>query len=700
MKHASCITASLLLLLVCFLFMPLGIVRAEGWYWLLSDSKYSKYFEPSSVYVTHSAETSHGSVATEITAWTKTTYSYEGAKETLDNYGLSGLLPDPAHLSYSLAEVAINPQNRTILYTKEDFYNPQGAVIWSKVDGRVKEITSQQFDEAFYDAIVDSVFGVGEVDRASAKDRWLTLYSHADVDGTQTHVTADTTTMRMKGDNLVFWQWSEHKDADGNVTFAGQSPEAQLAIFKVFSDSTNGASTDTILAALNDALLLDVDVINMSLGSNGGFGREAEGDLTTKYYDLVKASGILLNCSAGNSYSSSQGGAHGDFTSVSDPDTGIISSSSSYDAALSVASVNANETAAFLIGEGRVPYNDVSGHSFTQLLLGSETSKTYEYVMVPNNGDVADYQGLDVTGKIAVVMRGGLSFEQKQLNAAAAGAAGCVIYNNRDGYLLNMSVENYKIPTVCISLSNGQMMANETEKKLTVSSTEKGYVAMSDFSSWGPLPSLSLKPEITAPGGNIYSSLPFAQYGYMSGTSMASPYLAGVAAAALEYVNTLLPGASDTDKQILVNRLLMSTANVLYDEEGVAYSPRKQGSGMVNLAAATTTPAYLYVRGQEKTKIELGDDADQLGVYKLSFVVKNLTGSALSYDVNTQVQTESTTTAGLYIAQKGYVLSADTSAIKVSGGSLSGATVTVPAKGETTVTVTVRLSDADREYLA
>ena len=237
-------------------------------------------------------------------------------------------------------------------------------------------------------------------------------------------------------------------DADGNVTFAGQSPEAQLAIFKVFSDSTNGASTDTILAALNDALLLDVDVINMSLGSNGGFGREAEGDLTTKYYDLVKASGILLNCSAGNSYSSSQGGAHGDFTSVSDPDTGIISSSSSYDAALSVASVNANETAAFLIGEGRVPYNDVSGHSFTQLLLGSETSKTYEYVMVPNNGDVADYQGLDVTGKIAVVMRGGLSFEQKQLNAAAAGAAGCVIYNNRDGYLLNMSVENYKIPTV------------------------------------------------------------------------------------------------------------------------------------------------------------------------------------------------------------------------------------------------------------
>ena len=293
-------------------------------------------------------------------------------------------------------------------------------------------------------------------------------------------------------------------DADGSVTFAGQSPEAQLAIFKVFSDSTNGASTDTILAALNDALLLDVDVINMSLGSNGGFGREAEGDLTTKYYDLVKSAGILLNCSAGNSYSSSQGGAKGDFTSVSDPDTGIISSSSSYDAALSVASVNANETAAFVTAQGRVPYQDVSGHDFTALLLGNDSSRTYEYVMVPNTGDTADYQGLDVTGKIAVVMRGGLSFEQKQLNAASAGAAGCIIYNNRDGYLLNMSVDNYKIPTVCISLANGQMMEAAQEKTLTVSKTEKGSVAMSDFSSWGPLPSLSLKPEITAPGGSIH----------------------------------------------------------------------------------------------------------------------------------------------------------------------------------------------------
>ena len=441
-------------------------------------------------------------------------------------------------------------------------------------------------------------------------------------------------------------------DADGNVTFAGQSPEAQLAIFKVFSDSTNGASTDTILAALNDALLIDVDVINMSLGSNGGFGREAEGDLTTKYYDLVKASGILLNCSAGNSYSSSQGGAHGDFTSVSDPDTGIISSSSSYDAALSVASVNANETAAFLIGEGRVPYNDVSGHSFTQLLLGNETSKTYEYVMVPNNGDVADYQGLDVTGKIAVVMRGGLSFEQKQLNAAAAGAAGCVIYNNRDGYLLNMSVENYKIPTVCISLSNGQMMADETEKKLTVSSTEKGYVAMSDFSSWGVPGSLELKPEITAPGGNIYSLQNGGGYQNMSGTSMASPQVAGMAAVVAQYVRAnKLTEKTGLTARALAQSLLMSTAVPMYQDHGEGkdgyYPVMQQGAGLANVGAATSAGTYILMdkgtnagAADGKVKVELGDDPQRTGEYSFGFTINNLKDIATSFNLSADFFTQ------------------------------------------------------------
>lgn len=487
-------------------------------------------------------------------------------------------------------------------------------------------------------------------------------------------------------------------DEEGNVTFAGQSPEAQLAIFKVFSDSSSGASTDTLLAALNDAILLGVDVINMSLGSSGGFSAEEEGSVINTYYDAVKAYGIILNCSGGNAYSSSYGGAQGDFTSTSDPDTGINGSPGSYDASLAVASINASQTSSFAVGEQNVPYNDVSGYDFAALLLGENESATYEYVMVPGYGEASDYEGLDVTGKIAVVIRGNLSFNDKQLNAAAAGAAGCIIYNNRDGYLLNMAVDNYAVPTVCISYANGLMMGEQENKTLTVSASTQGAVTMSDFSSWGPLPSLELKPEITAPGGSIYSSLPFGQYGYMSGTSMASPYMAGTSAAALQYVNKMFPSLSISERRALVNELLMSTADIVYDESGVAYSPRRQGSGLVDLAAAVSTPAYLYVKGSDKAKIELGDDSAKSGVYDLAFQVKNLTSVEMSYNINTLVQTESVTSDGQYIAQAGYELDAETE-IFVTGGAVESNVLTVPANGEVSVVVTVTLSEEAKAYM-
>ena len=187
-----------------------------GWYWLSSDDKYSNYFDPSSVVATGSVETARGKVATEIEAYIKTSYSYGGAQETIQSYGVKDVIPNPAQLSYSVALLKVNPQNRTVQYAKEDFYDPQGKVVWSHADGKEKEINSQSFDEQFYTVIVDNVFHEGETERAKAEDRWLDLYT-SEVDGLTTTAIADTTTMRKKGDNLIFWEWDTLKDAAGNT---------------------------------------------------------------------------------------------------------------------------------------------------------------------------------------------------------------------------------------------------------------------------------------------------------------------------------------------------------------------------------------------------------------------------------------------------------------------------------------------------
>ena len=461
-------------------------------------------------------------------------------------------------------------------------------------------------------------------------------------------------------------------DADGNVTFSGVAPEAQLAIFKVFSDNQQGAYSEDILAGVNDAVMLDVDVINMSLGQSSGFTDE-QNTLTDWVYSMVSEAGIMLCISAGNSNTSSYYGIQGDLASTSNPDNGIVGSPSTYDPGLSVASVNATATPAFEAASSEISYNSVSEHDFASELLNGKDSVELEYVVIPGLGEKKDYEGLDVKGKVALVQRGVTNFNDKQLNAAEAGAVACLIYNNKDGYLLNMQVDDYTIPTASISLASGKKMAQAENKTLRVAKDIAGHVTMSDFSSWGPTSSLELKPEVTAPGSNIYSSLPYNNaYGYMSGTSMASPYLAGAAAALKQMLDAQYPSMEQADRKILEDRILMSTASVLADEENesLPYSPRRQGAGLVDLNAAMNMPAYLYVRGQERPKIELGDDPQETGMYDLSFHVKNMTSVPVTYEIHTSALTEAITEDGRFMAQRERTLDADVSNVTVSNGNL------------------------------
>ncbi len=205
---------------VLFMQSPAALAAdKDPWIWLSSNDKYSKFYAPASVRTVASVtkKRSKTAVATEIEAEIKTSFSYAGAEETIRNYNIAHVIKDPGKLSYAVARVRVYPQNRILQYISETFYDAAGNILWSKGEGREKEMNSQQFDEEFYAAIIDTVFRQGELDRMRADDRWITLWSDENPAGIKTHVTADMSTMRREKDNLIFWAWTEVEDKQGNI---------------------------------------------------------------------------------------------------------------------------------------------------------------------------------------------------------------------------------------------------------------------------------------------------------------------------------------------------------------------------------------------------------------------------------------------------------------------------------------------------
>ena len=214
-----------------------------------------------------------------------------------------------------------------------------------------------------------------------------------------------------------------------------------------------------------------------------------------------------------------------------------------------------------------------------------------------------------------------------------------------------------------------------------------GNYKMSDFSSWGVSPDMRLKPEVTAPGGNIYSSVPGGGYQYMSGTSMATPQITGVSAVVLERIQNdpLFSSMSARQKADVVQNLIMGTAVPVADPNagsGAYYSPRKQGAGLVNVQAATTSSVYPTVNGaadSSRPKAELGDGTKG---WHFDVTLYNLSGTAATYDLSAQALSENIS-GGLFTGS-----STDWNGKGVSV-SFSNNSVTVPAKGEATVGIDV-----------
>ncbi len=487
----------------------------------------------------------------------------------------------------------------------------------------------------------------------------------------------------------------------------GVAPDTQLVILKVFSDTQNGASSAWIFAGLEDAVVLGVDTINMSLGSGSGFSSDSVAD---EVYAKVKAAGINLMVSAGNDTDSTYGTNLGvNLPLISEPDNGIVGSPSTYAAAMSVASVN--EDAIFqtylLAGDRHIIFSDsnTDHNNFVETLDG----QTLEYVWVPGLGAETDYQNIDVKGKIALVVRGELSFSEKEANAVKAGAKAMIVYNNEDNAaLISMAVDG-TIPSVFISKEDGNYLRGDLQdKKISIStnymeyiqSTDNGY--MSDFSSIGVTPDLKLKPEITAPGGYVYSTLPDGTYGVMSGTSMASPHMAGAASVVRQYVNETYPQMTDLEKQSYINTVLMNTAIPVLDEYGVAYTPRKQGAGLANLYNAIHTGAYVTVDGSDRPKADLGHSPDGDFTKNVTLTIHNTSDAELSYDLSVLALTAQQTTA---LGNDGvtYDVISNYARVMPEGElavTFSEDTVTVAPGGTKSVNVKLQLTAAGKAALA
>ena len=499
----------------------------------------------------------------------------------------------------------------------------------------------------------------------------------------------------------------------------GIAPDAQIIVAKV-ARSVEGDITDSgLLSALDDMVVLHPDVVNLSLGQLGGMDNEADSVYATVFKSLQDA-GITVNAAAGNHYTAGYGNTSGkNLPFASDPDSSTQCEPATYSSVVSVASVdNSLAHSAFTVGDRDIPFQRAGGADGQKMPdLSDLTGGPFEYVD-GGIGSAEDGAALKakypegLAGKIVLVKRGSLTFQTKFNNIAGSKPAGFIVYNNVPGdSLVVMSLATDGVPAAFISQADGEAMLAAADHHLSVAPGKviapSSKYSMSSFSSWGVTPDLRLKPEVAAPGGNIYSSVPGGTYEFMSGTSMATPQMAGVSALVLQRVQNdpLFASMSARDKVDVVQNLIMGTAAPIADplqDTGAPYSPRKQGSGLTNVLAATTSSVYPSVVGAAEPSRPKADLGDGTKGWHFDVTLHNLGATPATYELSSQALSE--------IVEDGFFTGHSTDwrgagvDIAYSGAAVSGtgegATITVPASGEATVGVDVTPGAAFDSYVA
>ena len=507
--------------------------------------------------------------------------------------------------------------------------------------------------------------------------------------------------------------------ASGNADkIVGTAPNAQVIVAKVTRSEDDALLDSALLASLDDMLVLHPDVINLSLGWTAGMDNEADSVYATVYKKLQEA-GITVNAASGNAFSTGYGNNSGKgLPYASDPDSSVMDEPATYSSVVAVASVeNALLRNAFTVNGKDIGYQRARGLNGEKVAFFSDLpAGTYEYVDAgfASEEDAAALKAKypdGLAGKIALVSRGNMTYQKKVENLYDLKPAGIVVYNNVSvGSLIAMNLTTQDMPAAFISQADGQAMLDAPERTLTIAEgqvlPQSTVYEASEFSAWGVSPDLRLKPEIAAPGGEVFSSIPGGAYEQSSGTSMATPQMAGVSTIVLERVQNdpLFASMSARQKADVVQNLIMGTARPLTDAAqttGALYSPRKQGAGLVDALAATTSSVYPTVVGapeQSRPKADLGDGTKG---WHFDVTLHNLSGVPATYELSSQALSE--IVDGGFFTQHSSDWRGKGVEITYSGAasaSAEGATVTVPASGEATVGIDVAPGSEFASYVA
>jgi subtilisin family serine protease len=426
-----------------------------------------------------------------------------------------------------------------------------------------------------------------------------------------------------------------------DIEVSGVAPQAWVMNYKVLYKSVSGRDTFETpegVACLEDIIKDGADVLNCSW-SSGPYSSGGDFDLLDNILINVWKSGIFVSLIIGNEGPGKGTGDHpsNDYITVGATTSGGM---------LEIGDLSVSGEAFVADELLHIPYGiSLFGNIPPHGSISSYPLKTAKSVDPENIKGCLPFPENSFKDCAAVIERGECNFDEKFLNAQNSGAKFVVVYNNSGDEVQNMEAgpkgDLVEIYGLFIGQSNGKALENwyeehpgSSELVFNFSSfqtgNEKDIVA--DFSSRGPGVGNTLKPDIAAPGVNIFSQgyapfkkgeeahLGFCEY---SGTSMASPHIAGAAAV----LKQIYPLWSNDD----IKSAMMSTAKYkeIYTSDNKPAQPLDIGAGRIDLEKAVDPGVILYPPS-------LGFGALETNSSKNMIVkIKNILPENQTFEVNT-----------------------------------------------------------------